>query len=251
MAITYEQYMKTRPHVVLLGAGASCAAIPNGDRNGKKISAMNGFIQKLNLTDVLSGLSLNTTSDNLEDIYMEIAEKAVHENDYDKVKDELEKRIYQYMSDYVIPDSPTVYDFLLLSLTSKDLVATFNWDPLLVQSYTRVMGYTNNLPELAFLHGNVAVGYCKDDNVMGNIGKPCKCGKPLTGVKLLYPIKKKNYQSEVAISKSWKTLQNALSVAYMVTIFGYSAPKSDVEAVAMLKTAWGLLMTESWKKLRL
>ena len=231
--------MKTRPHVVLLGAGASCAAIPNGDRNGKKISAMNGFIQKLNLTDVLSGIRLDTASENLEDIYMEIAEKANPGNAYDKVKDELENRIYQYMSDYVIPDSPTVYDFLLLSLTSKDLVATFNWDPLLVQSYARVMRYTNNLPELAFLHGNVAVGYCKDDNVMGNIGKPCKCGKPLTGVKLLYPIKKKNYQSEVAISKSWKTLQNALSVAYMVTIFGYSAPKSDVEAVAMLKTAWG------------
>lgn len=231
--------MKTRPHVVLLGAGASCAAIPNGDRNGKKISAMSGFIQKLNLTDVLSGLSLDTTSDNLEDIYMEIAEKATARNAYDKAKDELENRIYQYMSDYVIPDSPTVYDFLLLSLTSKDLVATFNWDPLLVQSYTRVVKYTNNLPELAFLHGNVAVGYCKDDNVMGIIGNPCKCGKPLTGVKLLYPIKKKNYQSEVAISKSWKTLQNALSTAYMVTIFGYSAPKSDVEAVTMLKTAWG------------
>ena len=58
-------------------------------------------------------------------------------------------------------------------------------------------------------------------------------------MKLLYPIKKKNYQSEKAISKAWKTLQNALEVAYMVTIFGYSAPKSDVEAVAMLKKAWG------------
>lgn len=137
--------MKTRPHVVLLGAGASCAAIPNGDRNGKRISAMNGFIRKLNLTDVLSGLSLDTTSDNLEDIYMEIAEKAAPGNAYDKVKDELENRIYQYMSDYVIPDSPTVYDFLLLSLTSKDLIATFNWDPLLVQSYARVMRYTNNI----------------------------------------------------------------------------------------------------------
>lgn len=31
----YEYYMKNRPHVVILGAGASCAAIPNGDKNGK------------------------------------------------------------------------------------------------------------------------------------------------------------------------------------------------------------------------
>ena len=49
----YEYYMKSRPHVVLLGAGASCAAIPNGDKNGRKISAMNGFIKKLGLTDIL------------------------------------------------------------------------------------------------------------------------------------------------------------------------------------------------------
>lgn len=35
---------KSRPHVVILGTGASCAAIPHGDKNGKKISAMNGFI---------------------------------------------------------------------------------------------------------------------------------------------------------------------------------------------------------------
>lgn len=27
----YEFYMKNRPHVVILGAGTSCAAIPNGD----------------------------------------------------------------------------------------------------------------------------------------------------------------------------------------------------------------------------
>ena len=236
---TFEQNTKKRPHVVLLGAGASCAAIPFGDRNGKRISAMNGFIEKLGLQEIISNLPLENSSDNLEDIYMEIDEKSVPGNEYEKARDELETRIYRYMSDYVIPDAPTVYDFLLLSLTSKDLVATFNWDPLLIQSYARVMRYTNNLPELAFLHGNVAVGYCETDNVIGNVGKPCKCGEPLKAIKLLYPIKKKDYQSEIAISKSWKTLQNALAVAYMVTIFGYSAPKSDIEAIEMLKKAWG------------
>ena len=35
----YEYYMKNRPHVVILGAGASCAAIPLGDKYGRKISA--------------------------------------------------------------------------------------------------------------------------------------------------------------------------------------------------------------------
>ena len=235
----YEAYMKSRPHVVILGAGASCAAIPSGDKNGKRISAMNGFIDSLGLSEVLSGIKVHTDSNNLEDIYMELDERSLCEVDCANAKDELERRIYNYMSEYTIPDDPTVYDFLLLSLTSKDLVATFNWDPLLIQSYCRVMKYTNNLPELAFLHGNVAVGFCEEDNIMGNVGRICKCGKSLHPIKLLYPVKKKDYTGEVAIAKSWKTLQNALEKAYIVTVFGYSAPKSDVEAIPMLKKAWG------------
>ena len=237
--MTYEEQMKWRPHVVILGAGASCAAIPNGDKNGKKISAMKGFIEKLGLKNIISSLSLDTTSDNLEDIYMEISEKSTPGSIYEKAKLELETKIYEYISEYTIPDNPTVYDFLILSLTSKDLIATFNWDPLLVQAYLRVMQYSDNLPKLAFLHGNVAIGYCEKDNVIGNIGGKCKCGEPLQGIGLLYPIKNKNYQKNPAISKSWEALQNALEVAYMITIFGYSAPKSDVEAVSMLKNAWG------------
>ena len=35
----YEYYMKNRLHVVILGMGASCAAIPLGDKYGRKISA--------------------------------------------------------------------------------------------------------------------------------------------------------------------------------------------------------------------
>lgn len=66
----YEYLMKNRPHVVILGAGASCAAIPNGDKFGKKISAMSGFIEKLGLSDILSEVEIITKSDNLEDIYI-------------------------------------------------------------------------------------------------------------------------------------------------------------------------------------
>ena len=62
----YELYTKKRPHVVILGAGASCATIPNGDKYGKKISAMSGFIEKLGLSDIISRVTLNTKSDNLE-----------------------------------------------------------------------------------------------------------------------------------------------------------------------------------------
>ncbi len=49
----YEYYMKKRPYVVILGAGASCAAIPDGDKYGRKISAMSGFIEKLGFWGIL------------------------------------------------------------------------------------------------------------------------------------------------------------------------------------------------------
>lgn len=187
----YEYYMKNRPHVVILGAGASCAAIPNGDKNGKRISAMSGFIDKLGLTNIISKVKINTASDNLEDIYMELDERSKTEPDCNNVKEELEKVIWDYMSDFVLPDEPTVYDYLVMSLTSKDLIATFNWDPFLVQAIGRAQKYTQNIPQVAFLHGNVAVGYCPKDNIMGNVGRMCKCGTLLRPMKLLFPIKKK------------------------------------------------------------
>lgn len=235
----FELHMKNCPHVVILGAGASCAAIPNGDKNGKQISAMSGFIDKLGLTDIISKVNIETDSNNLEDIYMELDFRSKDEPDCNSVRIELEKVIREYMSSFVLPDEPTIYDFLVMSLTSKDLIATFNWDPFLVQAIARAKRYTNNIPQVAFLHGNVAVGYCADDNIMGNVGGICRCGKPLPPMKLLFPVKKKDYSSDIAIAKSWKVLKNVLEKAYMVTIFGYSAPTSDVEAVAMLNQAWG------------
>ncbi|NLA25845.1 MAG: hypothetical protein GX878_00460, partial [Firmicutes bacterium] len=141
--------MKKRLHVALLGAGASIAAIPEGDKNGKETSVMLNFIDKLDMNDILYGVPLNTKSNNLEDIYSEL----VSLEKYKKVRLELEARIYDYFSSLEIPDEPSVYDFLILSLTSKDLIATFNWDPLLLQAYQRVNKLTKNLPELAFLHG--------------------------------------------------------------------------------------------------
>lgn len=36
-----------------------------------------------------------------------------------------------------IPERPTIYDQLLLNLRPKDLIATFNWDPLISQAYKR------------------------------------------------------------------------------------------------------------------
>jgi hypothetical protein len=238
----YEKSFKSRPHVVLMGAGASVATIPNGDKNGMKTSVMDGFIEKLGMSEIIANLNLETSSDNLEDIYAEIASKP----EYEDVRNTLDKNIRDYFSAFEIPDEPTVYDHLLLSLREKDLVATFNWDPLLIQAYQRVSKLTNKLPDLAFLHGNVLVGYCLNHKHNGKLDNYCpECGKKFSPSRLLYPISKKNYNDDSFTSDNWKALKNHLSRAYLVTIFGYSAPKTDVEAIDLLKGAWGNIDTRN------
>lgn len=227
-----------RAHTVILGAGATIAAIPKGDKNGKRSSVMSGLIEKLHLEDVLSGIDLKTKSDNLEDIYSELHTRPeCHE-----ALVELEKRLYDYFASLELPESPTVYDFLILSLTSKDVIATFNWDPLLMQAYVRCRMITDNLPHIFCLHGNVGMGYCSEHREFGTTDAVCPvCGKVLPPTKLLYPVKEKDYNSDDYIKGCWDATEYIIENSYMLTIFGYSAPSSDQAAVELLKKAWGNL----------
>ncbi len=229
--------VKCRPHVVILGAGASCAAIPNGDRNGRKISVMRGFLEALNLKHLLSVVEIRTDSDNIEDIYSELAERP----ECAGTAREIESAIVRVMSGFQIPSQPTVYDYLLLSLREKDLIATFNWDPLLVQAYVRAQEITDRLPDICFLHGNVALSHNKCEH--GGTGlKGCFCPichTPYSAVPLLYPVKNKDYVSDPWIRRQWEKVTQYMKIAGALTIFGYSAPKSDVEAISLLKAGWG------------
>lgn len=244
----FEKVCKKKPHVVLLGAGASVATIPNGDKNAKKISAMKGFIDKLGMKSVISNINLQTSSDNLEDIYMEMYERG----DCELQRIQLEDAIEKYFCEFELPDEPTIYDYLLLSLTKKDLVATFNWDPLLVEAFTRCTRITTNLPKMAFLHGNIAIATCEKDMVLGKPYDTCfRCGKMLKRVPLLYPIREKNYEFDPYISTSWQQLEQYLRSAYRLTIFGYSAPKSDQSAIDMLKKAWGAVADRNLEEIEI
>lgn len=229
------QIQMGRPHVVILGAGASLAAFPQGDRNGKRLPVMNNFIEVLDLSDLFHRAGIDFRGRNFEEIY----DQLYRDEKYSNLRQELEDAIYSYFNSLRLPDHPTIYDHLILSLRSKDVIATFNWDPFLTQAYRRnAKGF--KLPRLQFLHGNVTIGYCADDNVIGINGSTCiQCGVKLTPSKLLYPISEKNYHLDGFISGQWKEIENALKNAFMITIFGYGAPKSDVSAVELLKNGWG------------
>lgn len=229
----FVRHWKSRPHVILLGAGASRAALPHGDANGRVLPVMKDFVEVVGLEDLLHEMGVEHESRNIEDIYAELA--AVDHPDLAR----LESAIYRYFDGLRLPDYPTIYDYLVLSVRKPDMIATFNWDPFLIQAIRR-NGSRVEEPRLVFLHGNVWVGFCARDKVMGTNRTRCsQCGDVFTPSKLLYPIKKKDYAADEFIAGEWDAFRYNLQQAAFFTIFGYSAPRSDIEAIDAVKAAWG------------
>lgn len=235
MMITKEKLIRKpeepRSHIVLLGAGASRAAFPNGDAAGKPLPLMKDLVGTLDLEDLLRSNNIDLAG-NFETIYAHIEDVSLRE--------EVEKHIYNYFSKLKLPNTATHYDRLLLSLREKDAIFTFNWDPFLMDAYERNEGVAS-LPEIFFLHGNVRIGSCKTHHdKWGKRGELCPtCNQKFVDVPLLYPIEKKNYFSgNNYTALSWENAKSKFADAFTMTIFGYSAPESDVEAVELIEKAW-------------
>ena len=130
----------------------------------------------------------------------------------------LREGVQEYFGRLVLPATVTVYDQLVLSLRSKDLIASFNWDPLLAQAYHRNR-VARHLPSLVFLHGNVEIGSYPEHRVKGFLSEhACHvCGLPLEPVPLLYPVEDKDYVSDPFISAEWKEFHLYLEYAYLPT----------------------------------
>lgn len=227
-----------RPHVVILGAGCSLAAFPNGDRNGRRLPLMNNLIDVLGLQNLVQRAHLVDAPTNFEALYSRLASDPQHSG----LVREIESAVTDYFSQMVLPDSPTIYDHLLLGLRGKDCIATFNWDPFLWDAWDRVqrLALSDDVPKLFFLHGNVRVGICYEDKRFGAVSGECpKCGKAFERSHLLFPIENKDYASDAFVQDQWNGLRRYLNDAYILTIFGYGAPKSDAEAVGLMKRAWG------------
>ena len=221
-----------RPHVFILGAGASVAAFPNGDRNGKRLPTMENFVEVLGMKNLLEKNKIDYQGKNFEDIFSNLDSQNADPN----LKKEIENKIRCYFTSLEIPETPTIYDHLIVSLREKDVIATFNWDPFLWQAAYRIHHrITEKIPKLFFLHGNVAIKIDKEKKkVVDRNTNSIFPDSPL-----LYPIKNKDYQQNPFIESQWRQLQHYLKEAYMLTIFGYSAPKTDTAAIDLLKQGWG------------
>ena len=248
-----SKWYVSRRHIVIIGAGASIASLPDGDYYGHKPSCMNDIIEDLGLKDILEKVNLKTKSHNIEDIYSELYER----DDCATVREQVEQAIFDYYSKIRIPDKLTIYDLLVLSLRKKDVIVSFNWDSLLLQAYLRWEKEIKDLPQLLFLHGNVGLGVCdachapfpigeflpNDDKFYSN---NCpNCHAQLRPLKLLYPVKHKDYNKDPFINAQWDYLQNIICNGAITTVFGYKAPASDVEAMEIIKKAFVKLGEES------
>ncbi|MBI4642480.1 MAG: hypothetical protein HY743_01795 [Deltaproteobacteria bacterium] len=197
---------------------------------------MQDLIDMLDLRNEIRSHGYDVDDLNFESFYDDLASTGSQE----KLRALIENRVFDYFSRLKLPDKPTIYDYLVLSLRKKDVIATFNWDPFLLQAFMRNEVATQiHRPQILFLHGNVLVGVCYKDETAGIAGRRClKCGNSFEPTKLLYPVKHKDYTSDPFIKSQWDALRMYLKRGYYLTVFGYSAPKTDVEARRLMLEVW-------------
>lgn len=213
------------------GAGASKAVM------GELCPTMNEAVNQVGIDKLLKGITLQTKSNNLEDIYSELYKRG---DECKEARIAMEESLYKYFSDIYLPfNRLTIYDQLILSLTNKDCIISFNWDSLLIQAYNRVDRISTNKPEMFFLHGNVGAGFCEGCKRLGPLQNNYPaCGNAFKPVPLLYPADQKDYNSNIFIRDQWVGAKDYISRAVRVTFFGYSAPSSDKEASNILKATF-------------
>jgi len=118
---------------------------------------MADLIESLGLAAAIANAGFSNSSD-FESLYDEIATSGKAPG----LKDEIEAKVQAYFEALELPEPPTLYDHLVLSLRDSDYIATFNWDPFLAQAFSRNR-QAARMPKLLFLHGNVEVGICPVD----------------------------------------------------------------------------------------
>ncbi|MEW5943975.1 MAG: hypothetical protein AB1710_09010 [Pseudomonadota bacterium] len=220
------------PHVVILGAGASIAACPDGDINGLKLPSLQDVQNATGLNELFG--RIEAVEGSLGDGFEAKYSRLVHIGKYSAEIEQINSSVRDYFARLQLPERVTPYDLMILGLREKDHIFTFNWDPFLLQALRRCSGVAS-LPSVHFLHGCVDVSFCSDCKVKSNAGIPCpKCGNKMEPSQLLFPVTDKDYDSDPVIRDEWYALRHALDDAYFVTVFGYSAPVTDIAARKIL-----------------
>src|SRR5688572_11379144 len=100
-----------RSHVVLLGAGASRAVCPNGDRFGRTVPLQNELVDVVGLGPLLDEANLLADRDDFEKLYSDLATAGSNP----QIVARIEQAIFEYFDALSLRDEPTIYDHLVLS----------------------------------------------------------------------------------------------------------------------------------------
>lgn len=100
--------MAVSHNILILGAGASKAAFPNGDKHGRKLPLMNDLVEILDLGDQLSKYGIDYKGENFEKIYDNLFNSHSHLNLLKYIEDS----VWNYFSRFEIPDEVTIYDMM-------------------------------------------------------------------------------------------------------------------------------------------
>jgi hypothetical protein len=228
-----EDVFIDRPHVVILGSGASAAAFPHGDRDGKKVPVMEDLVSVAGLGDELSKAGIDHAGRSFPEIFREL-----HGNpEFAHLIPSIESRVAACFADLHLPDGPTLYDHLVLSLRPKDVIATFTWDPLLYDACQRNRSRAP-LPHVLHMIGSVRMGRCPKDRRTGVVGARCRlCGSTIVPPRLPFRPRRGRYP-RLAFTKEWNAARSALEKAYVLTIFGRIDLASDIASQDLMRLAW-------------
>jgi len=95
---------------------------------------MDNLVETIGFGEKLNSLGINPHELNFE----LVCSRLFPDQKYKDLLLEIEEDIHRYFSNMQLPEYPTLYGHLLLSLRKQDLVAIFNWDPLLFDSWERL-----------------------------------------------------------------------------------------------------------------
>ena len=208
-------------HLVILGAGSTIAAIPDGDRNGMRAYTLNNFLEDPFYADFLASLDSKYQNLNIE----EMCTKMYSEDR--QLYEAFERLIRNKYASLELPNGFNLLERLIMSLTSDDAIISFNWDDLIIQAYNRAKQYIPSilLPIIVFPHGNAQA--CYNEHRYGSGRNPNNYG--LRPSPLNMPVDELDYQNNLFIKSQWQILDFYMRYSQMITFFGYRGPVSGIQ----------------------
>lgn len=241
-----------RPHLVILGAGASKAACPKGDANGRLVPLQREIPR---IPKVAALLKAAGECGNGE--FEQTFDRLVRRNEHPQIVDDLKQVIRDYFARLQLPERVTEYDLLVMCLRGKDVIVSFNWDPLLIQALSRNAHLLFDrfrdqelvhelMPQSFYPHGCAVMGFC--NRCMRKMASDmcANCRTPMQQPDLLYPVRSKDYASDKCIAREWTGIERTMALMYCWTVYGYSAPVGDAAALSMLSNAWKQNPVRDW-----